>query len=154
MMNNLMTRLLPRISGTTREGKPPTSFDEHIDTPIDFSTFVMNRLNIKNLTQELLVRSAFHLLKGTCKSHMELEYHFEECCKATIERLDWHNTKGKQYPFDLRKPLLLIPDHRGRQVIPLDYFINNDPEYLKGENLSRKYSTSITKTKATTYEIK
>ncbi|GJW59360.1 hypothetical protein Tco_0108695 [Tanacetum coccineum] len=61
---------------------------------------------------------------------------------------------GKSYPFDLRKPLSLIPDHRGRQVIPQDYFINNDLEYLKGGSLSRQYSTSVTKTKAATYEIK
>ncbi|GJR41033.1 hypothetical protein Tco_1216717 [Tanacetum coccineum] len=50
--------------------------------------------------------------------------------------------------------LLLIQDHRGRQVIPQDFFINNDLEYLKGGDLSRRYSTSVTKTKAATYEIK
>ncbi|GKD88261.1 hypothetical protein Tco_1363768, partial [Tanacetum coccineum] len=119
------------ISVTARAEKPPTSFDELMDTPIDFSAFVMNQLNITNLTQELLVGPAFNLLKGTCKSLTELEYHFEECSKATTERLDWHNPEGKPYPFDLRKPLPLIPDHRGRQVIPQDYFINNDLEYLK-----------------------
>ncbi|GJZ63940.1 hypothetical protein Tco_0620361 [Tanacetum coccineum] len=58
------------------------------------------------------------------------------------------------YPFDLSKPLPLIRDHRGRQVIPQDFFINNDLEYLKGGDLSRRYSTSVTKTKAATYEIK
>ncbi|GKB11174.1 retrovirus-related pol polyprotein from transposon TNT 1-94 [Tanacetum coccineum] len=111
-------------------------------------------LNITNLTQELLVGPAFNLLKGTCKSLTELEYHFKECSKATTERLDWHNPEGKPYPFDLRKPLPLIPDHRGLQVIPQDYFINNDLEYLKGGSLSRQYSTSVTKIKAATYEIK
>ncbi|GJS25665.1 hypothetical protein Tco_0454297 [Tanacetum coccineum] len=74
---------------TTRAKKPPTSFDELMDTPIDFSAYVMNWLNITNLTQELL-----------------------------------------------------------------DYFITNDLEYLKEESLSRQYSTSVTKTKAATYEIK
>ncbi|GJW44119.1 hypothetical protein Tco_0072918 [Tanacetum coccineum] len=140
------------ISNMARAEKIPTSFDELMDTPIDFSAFVMNRLNITNLTQELLVGPTFNLLKGTCKSRMELEYHFEECFKAPTERLDWHNLKGKKYPFDLRKPLPLIPNHRGRHVIPFDYFINNDLEYLKGGSLSRKYSTSVTKTKAATYE--
>ncbi|GJY43488.1 hypothetical protein Tco_0431701, partial [Tanacetum coccineum] len=90
----------------------------------------------------------------TCKSLTELEYHLEECSKATTERIDWHNPEGKLYPFDLSKPLLLIPDHRGRQVIPQDFFINNDLEYLKGGDLSRRYSTSVMKTKAATYEIK
>nr|GEV14651.1 hypothetical protein [Tanacetum cinerariifolium] len=142
------------ISVTARVEKPPTSFDELMDTPIDFSAFVMNRLNIPNLTQELLVGLAFNLLKGICKSLMELEYHFEESTKATTERLDWHNPEGKPYPFDLCNPLLLILDYRGHQVIPQDYFINNDLEYLKGGSLSRQYSTSVTKTKAATYEIK
>ncbi|GJU09662.1 hypothetical protein Tco_1132058 [Tanacetum coccineum] len=56
--------------------------------------------------------------------------------------------------FNLRKRLLLIQDHRGRQIIPKDYFINNDLEYLKHGDLSRRYSTSVTKTKAATYELK
>ncbi|GKD31343.1 hypothetical protein Tco_1242121 [Tanacetum coccineum] len=84
---------------------------------------------------------AFNLLKGTCKSITELEYHLEECSKAITERLDWHNPENKLYPFDLRKPLPLIQDHRGRQIIPQDYFINKDLEYLKGGDLSRRYST-------------
>ncbi|GJV53483.1 hypothetical protein Tco_1449224 [Tanacetum coccineum] len=142
------------ISDTARVEKPPTSFDELMDTKIDFSAFVLNWLNIMNLTQELLLRPAFNLLKGTCRSLRELEYHFEECFKATTERLDWHNPKGKPYPFDLYKPLPLILDHRGRQVIPREYFINNDLEYLKGGSLSRQYSTSVTKSKAATYEVK
>nr|GEZ37058.1 hypothetical protein [Tanacetum cinerariifolium] len=70
---------------TARAAKPPTSFDELMDTPIDFFAFVMNQLNIKNLTQYLLVGPTFNLLKGTCKSRTELEYHFEECFKVTTE---------------------------------------------------------------------
>ncbi|GJZ07240.1 hypothetical protein Tco_0541033 [Tanacetum coccineum] len=142
------------ISQVSRTKEPRTSFDELIDTLFDFSAFVLNRLNIKDLTQEILVGSAFKILKGTCKSLTELEYHLEECSKATTERLNWHNPKGKSYPFDLSKPLPLIPDHRGRQVIPHDFYINNDLEYLKGGDLRRWYSTSITKIKAATYEIK
>ncbi|GJZ04993.1 hypothetical protein Tco_0538268, partial [Tanacetum coccineum] len=141
------------ISNIARVENTPTSFDELIDTPIDFFGFVINRLNITNLTQELLVGPTFNLLKGTCKSRMELEYHFEECFKATTEQLDWHNPEGKQYPFDLRKPLPLIPNHRGRHVTPFDYFINKDLEYLIGGSLSSKYLTSVTKTKAATYEV-
>ncbi|GJR33072.1 hypothetical protein Tco_1109304 [Tanacetum coccineum] len=139
------------ISQVARAEEPPTSFDELNDTSFDFSTFVMNRLKILNLTQEILIGPAFKLLKGTCKSITELEYHFEEFSKATTERLDWHNPKNKPHPFDLRKPLPLIQDHRGRQIIPQDYFINNDLEYLKDGDLSRRYSTSVTNTKAATY---
>ncbi|GJU19719.1 hypothetical protein Tco_1153061 [Tanacetum coccineum] len=102
-----------------------------------------HKLNIKDLTQEILVGPAFNLLKGTCKSLTELEYHLEECSKAITERLDWHNPEGKPYPFDLHKPLPLIPNHRGHQVIPQDFFINNDLEYLKARDLSRCMPTGV-----------
>ncbi|GKF13445.1 hypothetical protein Tco_0054907, partial [Tanacetum coccineum] len=68
----------------------------------------------------------------TKTSVVELEYHLEEVFKATNDRLDWHNSEGKPYPHDLSKPLLLILNEQGRQVIPLDQFINNNLEYLKG----------------------
>nr|GFC40577.1 hypothetical protein [Tanacetum cinerariifolium] len=42
----------------------------------------------------------------------------------------WNNLEGQQYPHELRKPLPLIPNSRGRRVIPFDHFINNDLEYL------------------------
>nr|GEW19573.1 ubiquitin hydrolase [Tanacetum cinerariifolium] len=142
------------ISQVAYAEEHPISFDELNDTSFDFSAFFINRLNITNLTQEILVGPAFNLLKGTCKSIIELEYHLEECSKATTKRLDWHNPKNKPYPFDLRNRIPLIQDHRGRQTIPKYYFINKDLEYLKGGDLSRKYSTSLTKTKAATYELK
>nr|GEX28428.1 hypothetical protein [Tanacetum cinerariifolium] len=129
------------ISQVARVEEPPTSFDVLKDTSFDFFAFVMNRLQIPNMTQEILVRLAFNLLKGTCMSITELEYHFEECSKATTKLPDWHNPENKPYSFDLRKPLPLIQDHRGRQIIPRDYFVNNDLEYLKGGGLSRQYST-------------
>ncbi|GJZ34177.1 hypothetical protein Tco_0579613 [Tanacetum coccineum] len=82
--------------------------------------------NIDNLTQEHLVGPTFNLLKGTCKR--------------------------KEYPFDLSKPLPLIMD-RGRLVILVDYFINNDLAYLRGGSSSKKYTTSTTKTNAAKYDI-
>ncbi|GKD48422.1 hypothetical protein Tco_1277398, partial [Tanacetum coccineum] len=120
-------------------------------TPIDFSAFIRNRLNIQHLTQDLLTDPTYDLIKGTCKSVVELEYHLEEVFKATIDQLDWHNPEAIPYPHDLSKPLPLIPDARGRLIIPYDHFINNDLEYLKGGSSSRKYTTSITKTKAADY---
>ncbi|GJT43723.1 hypothetical protein Tco_0952438 [Tanacetum coccineum] len=59
---------------------------------------------------------------------------------------------GKEYPFDLSKPLPLIMD-RGRQVVPVDYFINNDLAYLRGGSSSKKYTTSTTKKEAAKYDI-
>nr|GEX02975.1 retrovirus-related Pol polyprotein from transposon TNT 1-94 [Tanacetum cinerariifolium] len=141
-------------SHNVEEIKPLASFDEFNATTFDFSVFVLNILQVPNLTQELLVGLAFNLLKGTCKSLTELEYHLEECSKATTTKLDWNNPENKPYPFNLRKPLPLIQDHRGHQIIPKDYFINKDLEYLKGGDSSRRYSTSVTKTKAASYDLK
>ncbi|GJV63649.1 hypothetical protein Tco_1474477 [Tanacetum coccineum] len=129
---------------------PPLTFDELMSTPIDFSAYVMNNLKIDNLTQEHLVGPAFNILKGICRSQVELEYHFEECYKAVTDRLDWNNPDGQEYPFDLSKPLPFIED-RGHQVVHVGYFINNDLEYLKGGSSSRKHTNSTTKTKAAKY---
>nr|GEV24915.1 hypothetical protein [Tanacetum cinerariifolium] len=68
----------------------------------------------------------FELMKGSCKILVELEYFLKEVYKETTDQLDWNNPKGQQYPHDLRQPLPLIPNSRGRQVIPFDHFINND----------------------------
>ncbi|GKA51697.1 retrovirus-related pol polyprotein from transposon TNT 1-94 [Tanacetum coccineum] len=44
------------------------SINELMDTPLDFSAFVMNWLKVDNLTLELLVGLTFKLMKGSCKS--------------------------------------------------------------------------------------
>nr|GEZ83415.1 hypothetical protein [Tanacetum cinerariifolium] len=72
--------------------------------------------------------------------------------KATTNQLDWVNPEGQRYPHNLLKPLPLIPNNRGRRVVPFEHFINNDLEYLYGGISSRKYTASITKTKAADYE--
>nr|GEX74456.1 hypothetical protein [Tanacetum cinerariifolium] len=66
--------------------------------------------------------------------------------------LDWNNLEGDHYPFDLSKPLPL-QGHTGHLTVAVDYFFNNDIEYLKSSNLERTYTTLITKTKAARYEI-
>nr|GEY77898.1 hypothetical protein [Tanacetum cinerariifolium] len=151
---------------------PRESFNELMDTPLDFSAFVLNRLNVNTLTPELLAhfsafvlnwlnvntltpellaRPTFELMKGSCKRLVELEYFLEEVCKATTNQLDWNNPEGQQYSHDLRKPLPLIPNSRGLRVIPFDHFINNDLAYLSGGVSSRNYATLVTKTKAADY---
>ncbi|GKB80068.1 hypothetical protein Tco_0946963 [Tanacetum coccineum] len=70
---------------------PCESFNELMDTPLDFSAFVMNRLKVDTLTLELLDGPTFELMKGSCKSLVELKYFFEEVYKATTDQLDWNN---------------------------------------------------------------
>nr|GEU51661.1 hypothetical protein [Tanacetum cinerariifolium] len=62
------------ISNIAKARQPPRMFDEPIITHIAFSAYVMHNLKSDNLTQEILVGPAFNLLKGTCKSFVELEF--------------------------------------------------------------------------------
>nr|GFA75929.1 hypothetical protein [Tanacetum cinerariifolium] len=140
------------ISDLAKQADSRSSFNELLDTPLDFSNFIMNRLRVDTLTPELLAGPTYELMKGSCKSLTKLEYHLEEVYKATTDKLDWVNPEGQQYPHNLLQPLPLIPDNRGRRVIPFAHFINNDLEYLRGGASSQKYTTSVTKTKATDYE--
>ncbi|GJS59023.1 hypothetical protein Tco_0653807 [Tanacetum coccineum] len=113
------------ISQVARAKEPRTSFDEFI--------------RLLCICTEILVGPAFELLKSTYKSLTKLEYHLEECSKATTERLDG---------ITLKANLSLIQDHRGCQVIPQDFFINNDLKYLQGGDLS-KWKRIIVVTKLT-----
>nr|GEY23064.1 reverse transcriptase domain-containing protein [Tanacetum cinerariifolium] len=105
---------------------------------------------ISDLAKQDDSRSSFNELMDT-PSLVELKFFLEEVYKATTDQLDWNNPKGKQYPHNLLKPLPLIPNSRGRHIIPFDHFINNDLEYLRGGASSRKYTTSVTKNKAADY---
>nr|GFB81752.1 hypothetical protein [Tanacetum cinerariifolium] len=134
-----------------RQTDARSSFNELLDTLIDFSNFIMNWLNVDTLTPKLLAGPTYELMRGSCASLTELEYHLEEVNKATMDQLDWVNPEGQQYPHNLLQPLPLILDNRGRRVIPFDHFINNVLEYLRGGALSRKYTTSVTKTKVADY---
>nr|GEY98801.1 hypothetical protein [Tanacetum cinerariifolium] len=139
------------INDLARQTDARSSFNELLDTPIDFSNFIMNRLNVDTLTSELLAGPTYELMRGSCTSLTELEYHLVEVYKATTDQLDWVNPEGQQYPHNLLQPLPLIPDNLGCRVIPFDHFINNDLEYLQRGASSRKYTTSVTKTKAVNY---
>ncbi|GJX51690.1 hypothetical protein Tco_0278535 [Tanacetum coccineum] len=75
----------PWLRSLAQKEDPRESFNELMDTPLDFSAFVMNRLKVDTLTPELLTGLTFELMKGSCKSLVELEYLFEEVYKATTE---------------------------------------------------------------------
>ncbi|GJZ73532.1 hypothetical protein Tco_0637678 [Tanacetum coccineum] len=109
----------PWLSSLAQMEDPRESFNELMDTPLDFSAFVMNRLKVDTLTPELLAGPTFELMKGSCKS--------------------------LQYPHDLRKPLPLIPNSRGRQVIPFDHFINNDLAESTRDVYSKRRIIAVTK---------
>ncbi|GJS16088.1 hypothetical protein Tco_0410560 [Tanacetum coccineum] len=53
------------LTASTPTDKSLKDFDELMSTPIDFSSYILNGLEIENLTQEILLGLAFRLLKGT-----------------------------------------------------------------------------------------
>ncbi|GJZ55231.1 hypothetical protein Tco_0610424 [Tanacetum coccineum] len=63
-----------------------------------------------------------------------------------------NNPEVDRCPFDLTKPLPL-KGHPGRLTVTAEYFFNNDLEFIKSSDPEKKYTTSITKTKAARYEI-
>nr|GFC08269.1 hypothetical protein [Tanacetum cinerariifolium] len=89
------------ISELAKQADSRSSFNKLLDTLLDFSNFIMNRLRVDTLTLELLAGPTYELMKGSCNSLTELEYHLEEVYKATTNQLDWVNPEGQQYPHNL-----------------------------------------------------
>ncbi|GJZ32481.1 hypothetical protein Tco_0577917, partial [Tanacetum coccineum] len=69
-----------------------------------------------------------------------------------ITKADLENPEGDRCPFDLSKRLPL-KGHPGHLIVAAEYFFNNDLEYFKSTDSERKYTASITKTKAARYEL-
>nr|GEX43416.1 hypothetical protein [Tanacetum cinerariifolium] len=130
-----------RGSKRRREGNEP----ESARAPIETTTRSAGR------NHHLRIMIGIRLCRLSTKAFNQLKYHLEEVFKATTDQLDWVNPEGQHYPHNLLKPLPLIPNNRGRRVIPFEHFINNDLEYLCGGASRRKYTTFITKTKAADY---
>nr|GFD52760.1 hypothetical protein [Tanacetum cinerariifolium] len=65
-----------------------SSFNELMDTPVDFSAFIMNQLKVDTMTLELIAGPTYELMKESCKSLVELGFFLEEVYKATTDQLD------------------------------------------------------------------
>nr|GFA10235.1 hypothetical protein [Tanacetum cinerariifolium] len=74
------------ISGLARQTDARSSFNELLDTSVDFSNFIMNRLNVDTLTPELLAGPTYELMRGSCNSLTKLEYHLEEFYGYAVNR--------------------------------------------------------------------
>nr|GEV50185.1 hypothetical protein [Tanacetum cinerariifolium] len=88
----------PWISELAKLSDSRFSFNELMDTPMDFFAFLMNRLKVNTLTLKLLAGPTYKLMKGSCKSLVELEFFLEEVYKAMTDQLYWVNPEGQQYP--------------------------------------------------------
>nr|GEY99709.1 hypothetical protein [Tanacetum cinerariifolium] len=112
------------ISDLAKQSDSRFSFNELMDTPLDFSNFLINRIKVDTLTLKLLAGPTYELMKGSCKSLVELEYHLEEVFKATTDQLDWVTPKREdlvprkmwiQEPIGYDKHALWGVSHCGRK---------------------------------------
>ncbi|GKC65076.1 hypothetical protein Tco_1097674 [Tanacetum coccineum] len=87
-----------------KPAKPPTpNRDWNKTLPDDHGP-----LKVDTLTPELLTGPTFELMKGSCKSLVELEYFLEEVYKATTDQLDWINPEGLEFARDVySKPRII-----------------------------------------------
>nr|GEV16467.1 hypothetical protein [Tanacetum cinerariifolium] len=91
MLIRMKNPLLDQTGGQKdREGKEPKS----ASAPIETATRSADRVD--TLTLKLLAGPTYELMKGSCKSPVELEYHLEEVYKATTYQLDWVNPEGRK----------------------------------------------------------
>nr|GFD38462.1 hypothetical protein [Tanacetum cinerariifolium] len=54
------------ISDLARQTDARSSFNELLDTPIDFFNFIMHWLNVDTLTPDLLAGPTYELIRGSC----------------------------------------------------------------------------------------
>nr|GEW77011.1 hypothetical protein [Tanacetum cinerariifolium] len=78
--------------------------------------------------------------------------HAKESIQDDAIDIDWANPEGERCPYDLSKPLPL-QDSPGHKTIHVDFIFNKDFEYLKIGNKEKKYAISLTKLKATRYDL-
>nr|GEY67826.1 hypothetical protein [Tanacetum cinerariifolium] len=72
--------------------------------------------------------------------------------ELTQDDIDRPNLEEGRFHNDMIQPLPLQGPF-GKKTIPFDYFFNKDLEYLKYGNKEKQYDISLTKQKATRYEL-
>ncbi|GJZ43443.1 hypothetical protein Tco_0590698 [Tanacetum coccineum] len=119
--------------------KDPLTFNDLIATPIDFSKYVLNRLKIDNLTQDLLLGLTYNLLNGTCHPvHLTIaaDYFFNN----DLEFLKTSNSK-KTYTTSITKTKVAWYEITLWSTIKHAY----DKDAEKGSSTGVKGSVSVKK---------
>nr|GEZ38268.1 hypothetical protein [Tanacetum cinerariifolium] len=136
-------KTLPAVQGSTqtwiselaKQADSRSSFNELLDTPLDFSNFIINRLRVDTLTPELLAGLTFELIKGSCTSLIELEYHLEEVYKATTDQLDWVNPDGQHRKYTTSVTKMKAADYGNlkwiEDLVPRSMWIQEPINYDK-----------------------
>nr|GEY38766.1 hypothetical protein [Tanacetum cinerariifolium] len=107
--------------------KPSKTFDEFMSTPIDFSVFIMNDLNINNLTQETLLGPVFRFLKVSQFEVMK-KHRYGYMREILVRRADNDLYRFKKGDFprlhinDIEDMLLIIVQNQLTNLLGDDVF--------------------------------
>ncbi|GJS57024.1 hypothetical protein Tco_0651808 [Tanacetum coccineum] len=138
------------------------SFDELMDTSLDFSAFVMNRLKIDTLTPELLAGPTFELMKGSCKSLVKVIKEKSQNRRdlprdillVSVEVLRFDTSAGNPVKEIFLK--LNLPDHRilkdGHEGTDTSYLLDEYDIWLFHQEL-RDISTLGSRVESTLMQI-
>ncbi|GKA04874.1 hypothetical protein Tco_0683994 [Tanacetum coccineum] len=113
---------------------------DYADMPMDHGEYLATKppLNFDELMHTLIDFSAFAM------NRLNID-------NLTKEYLN--NPEGHRCPYDLTKPLPVQMPSQGGQIFPVDFFFNNDLEYLRGRSNDKKYTASTTKSKAARHDV-
>nr|GFA07328.1 hypothetical protein [Tanacetum cinerariifolium] len=83
------------ISALAKQNDARSSFNELLDTSIDFSNFIMNLLGVNTLTPELLAGPTYELMRGSFNQESALDVYSKRRIIAVTELkiVEWHNYK-------------------------------------------------------------
>nr|GEX64961.1 hypothetical protein [Tanacetum cinerariifolium] len=118
------------ISALAKQTDARSSFNELLDTLIDFSNFIMNRIDVDTLTPELLASPTYELMRGSSNSLTELEYHLEE---RRVEDLQLR-VESYQKMLNLTKPDTYRSDLKRREA----YTAYSNPRGFIYQNKDKK----------------
>ncbi|GJY92664.1 hypothetical protein Tco_0508446 [Tanacetum coccineum] len=85
--------------GKSKEGNlaqkedPRKSFNELMDTPLDFSSFMLNRIKVDTLAPELLAGPTFELMKVNKESACDVYSKHRILVVTKLKIVEWHNYK-------------------------------------------------------------
>ncbi|GJT96323.1 hypothetical protein Tco_1091841 [Tanacetum coccineum] len=157
---------LSKKSYTTKEsskGKSPAKTSKSgksvtVEEPVEEAIFEMATYDIEQTVDDV-VNDADQPPDDTTQTKDKAPKYnsFKQPPRPPTPDPEWNkrqlnNPEGERCPYYLSKPLHL-KGCLGRLTVPSEYFFNNDLEYLKSSYPEKKYTMSITKTKAARYEL-
>ncbi|GJX68111.1 hypothetical protein Tco_0303838 [Tanacetum coccineum] len=85
------------VDETTQHPDPRESFNELMDTPLDFSASMLNRLKVDTLTPELLAGPTFELMKVNTESAYDVYSRHKILAVTKLKIVEWHNYKHLEW---------------------------------------------------------